>query len=84
MEVADVGNGHVFAFVRQSEGVHLLAVHNMTEQPQPIAANELRLIGRGYTWRDLIGGEMVRLDERPAEAPGLTLSPYQALWLVGT
>jgi hypothetical protein len=83
MEVVDAGNSHVFAYVRQDAGARVLALHNMTEQPQPIAANELRLTGLGYTWRDLIANETVALDPRTGDEVGLTLAPYQVRWLLG-
>ena len=83
MEVVDIGNSHVFAYVRQDAGARILALHNMTEHEQLIAPNELRLHGLGYTWRDLVADDTVALDPRTGEANvGLTLAPYQMRWLL--
>ncbi len=84
MEVVDVRNPHVFAYVRQGAGARVLALHNVTEREQPITANELRLHGLGYEWRDLVVDEAVALDPRMGGADvGLTLAPYQVCWLLG-
>jgi amylosucrase len=84
MEVVDIGNPHVFAYVRQGAGARVLALHNMTERERPIGANELRLHGLGYAWRDLVAGEPVSLDPLAGESNvGLTLAAYQMRWLLG-
>ena len=49
---------------------------NFTENTQPVAANELRLYGLDYRFRDLISGKDIALGEEP-----LVLEPYQVIWL---
>ncbi|WP_407659941.1 amylosucrase [Litorilinea aerophila] len=78
MEVVDMGNDHVFAFVRANEHGRLLAIHNFTENPQPLPSNGIRLHGLGYHFRDLVTGLPLEL----ATDGELTLEPYQILWLV--
>jgi amylosucrase len=77
MRVINLGNDHVFAYVRsgrQSERVLVLA--NFSEHTQPIAANEVRLYGLSYHFRDLITGQELKLGDDP-----IVLAPYQVLWL---
>lgn len=77
MRVINLGNDHVFAYVRsgrQSERVLVLA--NFSEHTQPIAANEVRLYGLSYHFRDLITGQELKLGDDP-----VVLAPYQVLWL---
>jgi amylosucrase len=75
MEVIESGNPHLFGFVRQHEGQHLLVVANFSEHPQTIDANLVRVYGVGYYFTDLIGGLA-----HTAEGP-LELEPYQCVWL---
>ena len=84
MTVINPGNDHVFAFVRtthehaggQPGGQRVLVAANFTENTQPVAANELRLYGLDYHFRDLISGKDIVLGEDP-----LVLEPYQVIWL---
>jgi amylosucrase len=84
MAVINPGNDHVFAYVRTAltpAGSHsgaqrVLVAANFTENTQPVAANELRLYGLDYHFRDLISGKDIVLGEEP-----LVLEPYQVLWL---
>ncbi|MFN2227781.1 MAG: alpha-amylase family glycosyl hydrolase, partial [Anaerolineae bacterium] len=76
-EVFDTGNGHVLGYVRQNEGRRLLVLANFSEEPQKIAANELRLHGLAYRFTDLVTGSQVdALNE-------LALEPLQFVWLKG-
>jgi len=88
MTVINPGNDHVFAYVRtiheqvsghvsaQAGGQRVLVAANFTEHAQPVAANELRLYGLDYRFRDLISGKDIVLGEEP-----LVLEPYQVIWL---
>jgi amylosucrase len=92
MAVISPGNDHVFAYVRtapghgsdqaqgqgrgQDHGQRVLVAANFTENTQPLAANELRLYGLDYRFRDLISGREIVLGDEP-----LVLEPYQVLWL---
>lgn len=80
MTVIDVGNDHVFAYARtgaaHTGGQRVLVLANFSESTQPIAANELRLYGLNYHFRDLISGQELLLGDAP-----LVMEPYQVLWL---
>ena len=81
MDVIHLSNDHVFAYARRQEtgagvGQRVLVVNNFTERTQPIDANEMRLYGLGYRFRDLITGKEVTLGDDP-----LVLEPYEVLWL---
>ena len=88
MAVINPGNDHVFAYVRTNPdqtgdqagshpgGQRVLVAANFTENTQPVAANELRLYGLDYRFRDLISGKELVLSEEP-----LILEPYQVIWL---
>jgi amylosucrase len=76
MSVINPGNEHVFAFVRTAGSQRVLVAANFTENTQPISANELRLYGLDYRFRDLISGREILLGDEP-----LVLEPYQVLWL---
>ena len=75
MEVVDTGNPHVFSFVRHHEAGRVLVLANFSEREQIIAANEVRLYGLGYNFRELVTGEDVRLEEK------IKLEPYRFMWL---
>jgi amylosucrase len=77
-DVVDPGNDRVFAYVRRHAGERLLVLANLTERPQPIAANTVRLHGLAYAFTDLVTDAPVALDA----GTGLTLAPYQVAWLV--
>jgi amylosucrase len=76
MEVIEPGNEHVFGYVRHHEGERVLALANFTEREQRVTANTVRLYGLSYTYRDLVRGEALSLDE------DLALEPYRFVWLV--
>jgi amylosucrase len=77
MEVINVGTDHVFGFVRSRGGQRILVLANFTEYGQVVNANELRLYGLGYQFRDLIADRQVRL-----ESDEFYLEPYQTAWLM--
>ena len=74
-EILDHGNDAVFAFVRRHGGHRLLALANVTDREQTVAANELRLHGLAYRFTDLVTGELVGTDA------DLALAPYRFVWL---
>ena len=80
MEVINLGNDHVFAYVRTAHGhtdsQRVLVLANFSEHTQPVAANELRLYGLSYHFTELIGYQDLLLGDAP-----LVLEPYQVLWL---
>lgn len=77
-DVVDTGNDQVFAYVRRHEGEHLLVLANFAEREQQIAANQVRLYGLGYQFRDLVTGETYTLEH------DMPLRPYGIAWLVTT
>ena len=80
MDVIDVGNDHVFGFVRTALAERgerrVLVLANFTERMQPILANEIRLYGLGYKFSELISGEHWALSGQE-----VVLKPYQVVWL---
>ncbi len=75
MDVVDVNNEHLFAFVRTNAAGRLLVVANFTEREQTVDANSLRVHGLGYEFHDLIS------DQPVLAAQELRLQPYQVMWL---
>jgi amylosucrase len=73
--VFDPGSDHVFAYVRRAGGRQVLALANLTETPQTIAANVLRVYGQSYAFTDLVDGEAV------SATANLVLGAYQFVWL---
>jgi amylosucrase len=76
MDVIDPANPHVFGYVRYQEGQRVLVLANFSEREQPVAANQVRIYGIGYTFTDLVTGETIRLDR------DLMLAPYRFVWLM--
>ncbi len=76
LHVIDTGNDHVLGYVRQCAGRRMVALANFAEHEQRIAANVARVHGLGYSFKDLVSGETIDLEEE------LELGPYQFLWLV--
>ncbi len=82
MEVVNLGNDHVFAYVRTNPAAargRVLVVANFTEQVQPVRANELRLYGLSYHFDELIAGRPLVL-----ASDEVVLEPYAVLWLTPT
>jgi hypothetical protein len=77
MEVIQVGNDHVFAYLRSSSEQRIVVLANFTEREQRLSANELRLYGLSYHFHELISGQNYHL-----VSPELSLEPYQVMWLV--
>ena len=81
MEVVDVGNDHVFGYVRSAPAgdvaQRVLALANFTETVQAIDANEVRLYGLGYRFTDLVAEKEMTLGEGE-----VALEPYQVMWLL--
>jgi amylosucrase len=77
MRVINVGNDHVFAFVRTGrQGERVLVLANFSEHTQPVAANEVRLYGLGYRFHEVITQQEMTLSDAP-----IVLEPYQVMWL---
>ncbi len=76
MQVVDAGNGHVFAYVRQSGEGRVLALCNFSEHEQHVSANVIRSNGLSYDFSDLVTGVDLALQEQ------LVLGPYHFAWLV--
>jgi amylosucrase len=74
-EVINIGNDHVFAFVRRHAGEHILVMNNFTEREQRVDPNQVRLYGLDYHFADLAGGDSIRL------GGDVALAPYQSMWL---
>lgn len=75
MDVVDTGNPHIFSYARRHDTDRVLVLANFSEYPQIVPANEIRLYGLGYTFRDLITGEDITL------AGDIILAPYRFMWL---
>jgi amylosucrase len=76
MEVVDTANPHTFSFVRHHDAGRVLVLANFSETEQTIPANEARLYGLGYAFRDLLSGDTLNLHN------DIELSPYKLMWLV--
>ena len=77
MDVLNLGNDHLFAFVRTGHnGQRLLVLANFSEHTQPVPSNELRVYGLRYAFHDRISGHTVELGSEQ-----VVLEPYQVLWL---
>lgn len=74
MEVMDLENLHVLGYVRTHEKQRVLVFANFSEAEQLIPANNLRLYGLSYHFRDLLSGEQLELRD-------LHLEPYDFLCL---
>ncbi len=76
MEVIEPGNPHVFGYARHHQDSRVLILANFSEEPQTIAANQIRLYGLSYTFKDLVTGTTLTLDD------SFVIEPYRFLWLV--
>jgi amylosucrase len=75
VEVVDLRQPQLFAFVRRHPLGPLVAVHNVTERPQHVSPVALHLVGHDRPV-DRIAGQAARIDQG-----GVVLDPYQAVWL---
>ncbi len=76
IEVFAPGNPHVFGYVRHHESGRALVLANFSEHEQKLSANQVRLYGLSYTFKNLVNGEQIVLQD------DLTLGPYRFMWLV--
>ncbi|WP_129676967.1 amylosucrase [Candidatus Chloroploca sp. Khr17] len=75
LEVFATGNAHLLGYVRRHKGSRLIIIANVSELPQQLEANRLRLHGSGYRFRDLVSTSEI-------EASGtLSVEAYQFFWL---
>lgn len=72
---AETGNAHVLGFVHYHAAGPLLVLANFSEHAQQVPAEVLHRQGLAWPARDLIGNTHVGLNE------GVTLAPYQLMWL---
>jgi amylosucrase len=75
VEVVDLQQPQLFAFMRRHPLGTLVAVHNVTEQPQRVSPMALYLVGHDRPV-DRISGRPARVDHGQ-----VVLDPYQAVWL---
>jgi amylosucrase len=75
VEVVDLQQPQLFAFLRRHPLGTLVAVHNVTEQPQQVSPMALYLVGHDRPV-DRISGRPARVDQGQ-----VVLDPYQAVWL---
>jgi amylosucrase len=75
LEVVDLQQPQLFAFMRRHPLGPLVAVHNVTEQPQHASPMALYLVGHDHPV-DRITGQPAHIDHG-----GVVLNPYQAVWL---
>ena len=73
---ADCGTNAVLAYFRRSAEEPILALHNLTPDPQPV---RVKLDTGRHELTDLLSGQMF---STPEELLSITLGPYQYLWLV--
>ncbi|NCC31229.1 MAG: hypothetical protein EOM24_04290 [Chloroflexia bacterium] len=65
----------MLGYVRRHKGSRLIIIANVSELPQQLDANRLRLHGSGYRFRDLVSTSEI-------EASGtLSVEAYQFFWL---
>ncbi|MBI3241893.1 MAG: alpha-glucosidase C-terminal domain-containing protein [Chloroflexi bacterium] len=75
MKVLDTGNDHVFGYSRSGGRGRITALANFSEHEQYLNADQARRLGLEKTSTDLVAGEAV------SPTQGLTLKPYQFVWL---
>jgi len=75
VEVVDLQQPQLFVFMRRHPLGPLVAVHNVTEQPQHVSPMALYLVGHDHPV-DRLTGAPARV-----EHGGVVLDPYQAVWL---
>jgi amylosucrase len=76
LEILDLGNPALFAFVRAHPSGPLLAIHNLTETPRRLDGRVLEMVGLDAA-RDAVSREGPFRPLEPIELP-----PYAARWLV--
>jgi glycosidase len=74
-EIIDIGNPHILGYVRQHGAQRVLVLASFSEHTQQIPANELRLYGLGYSFKDLVTGEAITANT------DLIMEPYRFVWL---
>ena len=74
LQVMNTGSDHVLGYVRSNQNQKALIFANFTEHQQMIMANQLRLYGLGYQYKNLISSEVLKFND-------LILKPYDFLCL---
>ncbi|MFP4444863.1 MAG: alpha-amylase family glycosyl hydrolase [Desulfosudaceae bacterium] len=75
MEVLEAGNSHIFAYTRTGPEQRLVIVNNFSEHPQAMPAERLKAASDTGAFTDRVSGQKL------ANGHGLTLAPYQFMWL---
>ena len=70
LEVINTDNDHILGYLRVAENDRLLVFANFSEQQQVVSANQLRLYGLSYEFKNLFNGEIFSLQD-------LVLEPYE-------
>jgi amylosucrase len=70
LEVINTDNDHVMGYVRLFDSDRLLVFANFSEQQQVVNANQLRLYGLSYEFKNLLNGNIFPLRD-------LVLEPYE-------
>jgi glycosidase len=65
-------NAHVLGFLRQNGTDQVLVLANFSEREQRIAANQLRLYGLSYRFRELITGQVFELQDLVLDSYGFS------------
>jgi len=74
LQVMNTGSDHVLGYVRSNQNQKVLVFANFSEHQQTIMANQLRLYGLGYQYKNLITNEVLEFKD-------LILPPYDFLCL---
>jgi len=74
-EFVQIGNPHVFGYIRRRGDEQVLILNNFSEQEQNIPGDMLRLYGLGDQLEDLVSGEILSVET------DLLLAPFQFVWL---
>jgi amylosucrase len=75
MDLVATGNPHVLGYLRSHDGDRLIVLANFADQPQSLSGNQLRTIGLGRFFHDMIS------EETFAASNDVELEPYRLVWL---
>lgn len=75
IELIPTDHRSLLGFVRQNEGDRLVVVANVSDSPQQLSENRLRIAGLGNYFFDLLSETTINADHP------IQLEPYRILWL---
>ncbi|MCA9080330.1 MAG: alpha-glucosidase C-terminal domain-containing protein [Planctomycetaceae bacterium] len=75
MDLVQIANPHILAFVRIKNGNRMIVVANFSEEPQSLSGNQLRTTGLGRFFEDVISQKTYSTSDP------IVLEGYQLLWL---